>query len=269
MSVVPPSILNELTNLLRTKVLGQGRLEHHQLIASTNTRAMDLALDNFPEGTLVWAESQSAGRGRWGRTWHSGPGASLSFSLILQPYPLNRPSLITLVAGLSVAEAIRQVTGYFPEIKWPNDLLINGKKMAGLLAELDSGTRPPRFVVLGIGLNVNLTAEDIPLELRDTAGSLLIATGKTWERIDLLAAILEKLEYYYLLLKENSREEIMSRYRQACITIGADVRVAQGPKVIEGRAVSVDHDGRLVIERTDSGQMELVEAGEVGLVRPV
>lgn len=265
----PPAPALALPGDLQTRLLGRVTVEYHQEVASTNTRARELALAGAPEGTLVWAESQSGGRGRLGRPWHSPPGAGLYFSLILDPWPKENPSFLTLAAGLSVAEAINQMTSLQPGIKWPNDLLIQDKKIAGILAELDSGGLPPRFVVLGVGVNVNLQPTDIPDEIRDTAGSLLAATGKTWDRSALLGIILEKIEGNYLGLKAGRHNDILQRYRRNSITIGARVRVRQGHVVLEGQVRDVDHRGRLLLESTSGGSLMAVEAGEVSLVRPV
>ncbi|MFH1091636.1 MAG: biotin--[acetyl-CoA-carboxylase] ligase [Pseudomonadota bacterium] len=253
---------------LSTKVFGRRTIEIHDCIDSTNSRLKELALAGAEEGSLVAAETQTQGRGRLGRTWHSPPLYNLYFSLLLTELPPveSRP-LVTLVAGLAAAEAVLMLTGRRPGLKWPNDLLLDGRKIAGLLAELDSSKAGREFVVLGVGLNVNLDYENLPPELKDQAGSLFMATGRRWDRIEVLAALLWHLENDLTALKEGRIDGLLRRYRTFCQTLGARVEIAQGADRIRGLAVEVDDCGRLVIECSDTGRLIQVNAGEVTLIK--
>ncbi|MEW5724521.1 MAG: biotin--[acetyl-CoA-carboxylase] ligase [Thermodesulfobacteriota bacterium] len=248
---------------LETAVFGRGLIETHRVIDSTNRRARELAGENAAEGALVLAETQTAGRGRFGRSWHSPPGKNLYFSLILRPaLPLEKTPLLTLAAGLGAGEALGRTVGRRPDIKWPNDLLLDGLKIAGLLAESEGREKGAGFVVLGLGLNVNLGADELPVELAGRAGSLLMATGRTWDRAEVLAALLKGLEDEYLALEAGGEADMLARYRKRCLTLGRTVRVAQGREVIEGKALDVDPKGRLVVQIGPGGETTAVSAGE-------
>ena len=173
--------------------------------------------------------------------------------------------MLTLAAGLGAAEAVGLVTGRRPDVKWPNDLLMDGRKIAGLLSEMEVRDHRVLFVILGLGLNVNLPLEDLPADLADSAGSLLTVTGRSWDRVLVLAALLECIEKDYLALTEGRLDELLERYRRVCLTLGRAVRVALGSTVIKGTAVDVDQKGRLVIEDEADGRLVRVNAGEVTL----
>ncbi|MDY6851201.1 MAG: biotin--[acetyl-CoA-carboxylase] ligase [Thermodesulfobacteriota bacterium] len=260
---------SDLGRLLQTRILGRGLIEIHTRINSTNQRARELGLTNAPEGTLVLAETQTAGRGRLGRNWHSPPGLNLYFSLILRPnLPPDRTTLLTLAAGVGAAEAVSRVTGRKPSIKWPNDLLMGQRKVAGILSEMETRGANLPFVILGLGLNVNLKPADLPAELLDLAGSLFMATGRDWDRTALLAAMLKEIENQYEALKAGRAGDVLEQYRQACQTIGSQVRIAQGESVIQGTAVAVNESGELVIRPAGGRQLVCVNAGEVTLIKP-
>ncbi|MBU2549153.1 MAG: biotin--[acetyl-CoA-carboxylase] ligase [Proteobacteria bacterium] len=258
-----------MNRFLVTSVLGRPALEFHETIDSTNLRARELALAGGQEGTLVAAERQTQGRGRLGRAWHSPPGLNLYFSLILRP-PLSpeHTTCLTLAAGLGAAEAIERITKRRPDIKWPNDLLISGRKICGILSEMEVRAGRADFVILGLGLNVNLGPEHLPPEIASLAGSLLIATGRPWDRAQLLAALLNGIEGAYFDLVRGRRAAILSRYREHCVTLGSMVEVAQGTTRRRGRAVDIDESGGLIVESLDDGRRITVDAGEVTLIKP-
>lgn len=258
-----------LRPFLRTRYIGRGSVEFHDRIDSTNARIRALGLDGSAEGALVAADLQTAGRGRHGRNWHSPPGVNLYFSVLLRPnLPLAQMSLLTLAAGVGAARAVDRATGCRTGIKWPNDLEIGGRKVAGLLTELELRNGAPQFAVLGVGLNVNLAAADLPRDLTDRAGSLLTATGRRWDRMELLGAMLEELEDQYEDLRGGRADLVLARHRRASVTLGAVVRVTLADGIFEGDAEAVDEDGALTIRRRSDGRTIRVSAGEVSLVRP-
>ena len=267
-----PSDLTEAAVLSRltSKVFGRSHLEVHRKIDSTNLRARELALDGAPEGAVVLAELQTAGRGRLGRAWHSPPGVNVYFSVVLRPVtPLEQSPLITLAAGLGTAEGIGAITGRTPDIKWPNDLLFDEKKTAGILLEMEVEPDRPvcRFAVLGIGVNVNLVERDLSSDPDLSAASVALATGQVWNRSLLLSGILAALEKHYFQLMRGDSEAILARYRQICHTLGRRITARQGRREMEGRAVDIDDSGHLVLER-DNGERLALNAGEITLSRP-
>jgi len=263
-----PLSVDALQGRLQTRVFGQSLIEIHQQIDSTNNRARALGLAGAAEGALVLAETQTAGRGRRGRHWHSPPGLNLYFSLLLRPaLPPDQTSFVTLAAGVGSAEAVRRLSGLGASIKWPNDVLVGERKIAGILTEMETGPGRPSFVVLGVGLNVNLQAEGLPPELTERAGSLAMAANRTWDRIEVLAVLLEELERAYQDLISGGRDRIIKRYKQFCRTIGREVRIVQGEAAWEGRALTVDDRGALVIRRSTDDRLITVNAGEIMEVR--
>src|SRR5262245_688958 len=200
-----PDIL--IPELLRQQIKGSlfgKRIHHFFRTDSTNRVAMELGYADEPEGAVVLAEEQSAGRGRAGRTWHSERAAGIYLTLLLRPRlsPVEAP-LLTMMAGLSAHAAIRSQTGLAPDLKWPNDLMLGGRKAGGILTEMQADTSLVRFVAVGIGINVN--QERFPSELAATATSLRAESGKSQSRLDLLARLLREFESdYNRFLREGS-----------------------------------------------------------------
>ena len=223
--------------------LGRPRL-HLRATTSTNDRARELAHAGAPHGTLVTAAEQTAGRGRQGRTWSAPPGSTLLLSVVLR----DPPALLPLAAALAVAE----VAGARAQIKWPNDVLLDGRKVAGILAE---GRPQDGWAVLGIGLNVALRIEDLPPELHDTAGTLGLEPADLEPILERLLPALERT----LALDE---ARLLDAYRARDALRGREVRWAAG----HGRAAGIDGAGRLVVELPEGGRTAL-SAGEVHLER--
>jgi BirA family transcriptional regulator, biotin operon repressor / biotin---[acetyl-CoA-carboxylase] ligase len=222
--------------------LGRPRL-HLRATTSTNDRARELAQAGAPHGTLVTAGEQSAGRGRQGRTWSAPSSSALLISLVLR----DPPALLPLAAGVAVAE----VAGPAARVKWPNDVLLDGRKVAGILAE----SRPQDgWAVLGIGLNVAVRVEDLPPELHDTAGTLGLAPA---ELEPTLARLLDALERALAL----EAPALLDAYRARDALRGREISWADG----SGRAAGIDADGRLIVELTHGGRSAL-SAGEVHLL---
>ena len=247
---------------LNTKIIGRD-IHHFDCLDSTMDIAFKLGINAAKEGTVVCAETQRKGRGRMGRIWASPKHKGVYFSLILRPnLPPNETAKLTLLSAVAVCEAIRDTTGLLSYIKWPNDILINDKKVAGILTEMDAEMDIVKFAIIGIGINVNLKHAFLP----DKATSLKEEKGEVFSRVQLLQEILRKIEKFYLLLQKDGFGTIVERWRQLSSTLGKRVKVAYHRRYIEGEAVDVDLDGGLLI-RNDSGFIEKIMAGDVIKVR--
>jgi BirA family transcriptional regulator, biotin operon repressor / biotin---[acetyl-CoA-carboxylase] ligase len=258
-----PDILTP--DMLRQRLKGSlfgKRLYHFFKTDSTNRVALELGHSGEPEGAVVLAEEQTAGRGRAGRSWQSDRAAGIYVTLLLRPKlsPVQAP-LLTMMAGLSAHAAIQAVTGLTPDLKWPNDLLIRGKKIGGILTEMHAEPSQVRFVIVGIGLNVN--QEKFPGELGQTATSLRIETGKHESRLELLVRLLREFESdYNRFLREGppavtGKFEAVSSYAK-----GKRVRVASGTVNFSGVTAGLGPEGLLQVKR-DDGQVVTVISGDV------
>jgi BirA family transcriptional regulator, biotin operon repressor / biotin---[acetyl-CoA-carboxylase] ligase len=223
-------------------------------VDSTQTVAFALAADGAADRTVVVAQAQTAGRGRHGRLWLDEPGASLLMSIILRPRlePARLPTL-SLAAGVAVVEALERVTGLKPRLKWPNDVLVDGRKLAGIL--LESRISPSPLVVLGIG--VNLAQRVFPADLAERATSVRLATGRRVDADALLTALLESLDAWRTRLETEGWAPIRERWRALTETLGRRVSIDS----VEGVAVDVDEDGALIVAEGDVRRR--VVAGEV------
>ncbi|ABC82158.1 biotin--[acetyl-CoA-carboxylase] ligase [Anaeromyxobacter dehalogenans] len=255
----------ELRPLLNTHDLGQV-LHAHEELASTNDRARELAEEGAVHGEVVIAERQTAGRGRRGRAWISPPRKNLYFSVVLRPdLPPARAPEITLVASLAVCDALRQA-GVDAGIKWPNDVLAGGRKIAGILTELAAEQDRVHWMVVGVGVNVNAGADDFPDDLRGEATSVLLERGEPAPRALFAAACLTALEGWLDVHEERGFAPIREAWRERSVTLGREVRVAVDGGELAGTAEDIDEAGALLV-RTASG-LERVLAGDVRLVRP-
>lgn len=234
-----------------------------QETASTNDVADRLGRDGVAEGVVIFAESQTRGRGRLGRRWISPKGKGLWFSVLLRPaLPPQQVTRITVMAATAAARAIERLTGLNPEIKWPNDLLLGGRKVAGILTEMQAELEQVRYVVLGIGIDVNFGETDFPLELRPLATSLRLETGEPVERPALAATLLQELDTDYRRLRQGRFASIAAEWADRCGTLGRHIRLQLGSRILEGRAEALDPSGALII-RTDHGRIETVVGGEI------
>lgn len=232
---------------------------------STNAYAFRLAEEGALEGTVVTAESQSAGKGRMGRQWSSPSGVNLYCSIILRPRiaPVNA-SQITFLSAVAVARAIRLITPLQPAIKWPNDILIDGKKVAGLLNELSAETDEVNFLVLGIGINVNMRPEQFPQDLRHPATSLFIEGGVEVDRTLVLRTILAELDRLYGLYLDEGYAPVRREWLELCNVMQRRVRVSNNDAGFTGIAIGIDEYGALLVRRDDGGE-ERVLSGDVRL----
>jgi len=242
---------------LATRWLGRALL-YCTVTTSTQDVARREAEASAPHGTAVVADEQTAGRGRLGRAWHSPPGENLYITLILRPDAPLGPKL-AMVAPLAVARAVEEVTPLRAGIKWPNDVWIGGRKLAGVLIEAEVRGEEVAFSLVGIGVNVNMDVAAVP-ELAETATSLRRELGREVPREDVLASLLNHLEALY----EAPEEEVWRQWRQRLITLGRHVVARAGQEVTEGLAEDVDRQGRLLVRRPD-GALVAIDAADVTL----
>jgi len=242
-----------LTRLLHGNIFAKN-IHHYYKTGSTNDLAMDAASAGAPEGSVFLAEQQTAGRGRGANPWHSARSAGIYCSVVLRPeLPPSEVLVLSLAAGLAVHAAVQEIDQRVtPDLKWPNDLLIAGKKFCGILTEMNAEVTRVRHVVVGIGINVN--QETFPPDLQDVATSLRLATGTEWSRVELCAALLKSLdrEYRGWMENANARESILTRFSQRSSSVqGASVTVNQNGG-FEGVTEGLDARGFLQI-RTAAG----------------
>jgi len=256
----------ELRPLLNTHDLGQV-LHAFEVIGSTSDHAKGLAEEGAAHGEVVIAESQTAGRGRRGRSWASPPGKNAYFSAVLRPeLPPGRAPELTLVASVAMCDAVRQA-GVPAGIKWPNDLLVGGRKIAGILTELAAEPDRIQWVVLGIGVNVNARLEDFPEEVRPEVTSILLERGEPAPRALFVAACLTALEEWLDLHAEAGFAPVRQAWRERSLTLGREVLVRTEGREIVGTAEDIDERGALLVRA--GGRVEQILAGDVKLLRPV
>jgi BirA family biotin operon repressor/biotin-[acetyl-CoA-carboxylase] ligase len=247
---------------LNTKIIGK-YIHHFDCVDSTMDVAFKLGISGYPEGTVVCAETQKKGRGRMGRSWLSPKSKGIYASIILRPKLLpNETARLTLLSAVAISEAIRDMTGLFSYIKWPNDILINDRKLGGILTEIDAEMDIVKFAIIGLGINVNAKSSQLP----PRATSISQEKGGVFSRVELLREILRKLDKLYLLLQRQGFGPVIERWRELSSTIGRRVKVSYKREHIEGEAIDVDLDGGLLI-RSDYGFIEKIMAGDVIKVR--
>ncbi len=243
---------------LKTRFIGQ-RVSYYPRLSSTMEAARGEVRQGAPEGTVVVADEQSAGKGRLNRVWLS-PRGSLSLSIVLYPDMVHLPSLI-MVASLAVVHIIKAVTGLRAQIKWPNDVLVNGRKVCGILIESGVRASSVDYAIIGIGINVNLKALDFT-DILPAATSLSDEMGGDVSRLELLRRLLAEVENLYLSLPDG--EAVYREWRDRLITLGRKVRVSSGEAAYEGIAESVARDGSLLL-RGLGGSLSRISAGDVTL----
>ncbi|HEY4715802.1 MAG TPA: biotin--[acetyl-CoA-carboxylase] ligase [bacterium] len=234
---------------------------------STNTVAVGMASRGAVEGTVVVAESQTAGRGRLGRMWVSPPGNNIYISAILRPdMPPYISPQITLVAGVAVARTVEKVTGIRAGIKWPNDLLLNGKKFCGILTEMNSESDKINFIVLGIGVNLNSTIKEYPAEIADNITTLKDVTGRNIPRVEFTMALLGELKKMYKEFLRHGFSNIKKEWSGYFCMSGKDVVISYLDKKVEGTALGIDNSGALLVRKSDD-KIERVLSGDVMFLR--
>lgn len=258
---------SEITRGLKTSFIGH-RVYHYDQVESTNRTARELAASAIEDGTLVVAEEQTGGRGRLGRSWFSPHARGIWCSVILYPEvnPVNAPPL-AMLAAVAVARALRRTAGVEAGIKWPNDLLVAGKKICGILTELSAEMERVNYLIIGIGINVNIASGEFPRELQEMATSIQMETGRRVSRVALLQNLLAELEYWYERWQKEGFAPVLACWKELSVTLQRPVRVITLKESWEGWAEDVDADGSLVI-RLPNGEYKRVVSGEVSL-RPI
>jgi BirA family transcriptional regulator, biotin operon repressor / biotin---[acetyl-CoA-carboxylase] ligase len=257
----------EIAAGLTTRVMGRSGLVCLKETDSTNLQAKARAAQGADEGTVVVAETQTSGRGRRGRSWFSSAGRSIYASIILRPpmAPAQAPQ-ITLMTAVAVAQTLRETAQLNATIKWPNDILIDGKKIAGILTEISTDMDVVDYVVVGLGINVNTLEKEMPADIRAIATSALIQKGAPVERVTLLCALLKNFERCYDQLKSDGFAPIMAQWRRMSDIIGQPVYVDVLEKRYTGIVAAVDDDGVLILE-DKQGHRHRIFSGDVTRLR--
>ena len=256
--------------LLKKRLLGKTighKLYYYQEIGSTNDEAFKLAIAGALEGTVIIANSQNKGKGRLQRIWHSPSGANIYTSIILRPNfaPFLTPQT-PIMAGVAVAEILEEYRIGKVSLKWPNDVHLNGKKVCGILSQAKATVNNIDFVVLGIGINVNISYEQFPLDIRDIATSLSIEGGRDFSRQDLIISLYENLTKWYKKLKRDGFDEIKEKWLSMTTMIGCNIQVMFQDEVIRGRALDIDEHGSLII-MNPAGKTIKISAGDATILK--
>lgn len=257
-----------IQSMVTTNILGRNLKFYHE-VDSTNNVLKKLAADNAPEGTVVISDIQTAGRGRRGRTWMSAPGLGIWMSVLLKPnlHP-SQVQTLTLASSVAVIRALESLDIEIPGIKWPNDILIGGKKVCGILTELSAEAEKVEWVVIGIGLNVNHDHDDFPNDIKDIATSLRLSgrTQEPFNRSEIAAGIINELEAVYMEFLEKGPGWVAEEWKKRNVTLGKRVELVSQTGVTEAEAVDITPDGRLIV-RYDDGRTGEVLSGEISLRR--
>lgn len=262
----PESITADEIRLgLQTSFIGQN-IHYEESVESTQKIANRLANENVPEGTVVIAEEQLSGKGRMGRPWHSPKYTGVWMSLILRPnIPLPKAPQLTLLTAVSVVQAIEEATGLRPEIKWPNDILLNGKKLTGILTEMQAEADRIHSIIIGIGINVNQKPDDFPIELQSIATSLSIEKeAANISRAALIRSIFKHFERLYLLYLEEGFFPIKCLWESFAVSIGKQIKARTLTAVIEGKALGITEEGVLQIQ-DETGKIHQVYSADIEL----
>ena len=263
--VSAPDVMDaaELKSIWKPKWVGCEIL-YFDSIDSTNTKAQELAEKGYPSGTLVVADKQIAGKGRRGRNWESPSGCGIFMTLMLKPdINPNNASMLTLVSALAVARALADITGKDAKIKWPNDIVIDGRKVCGILTEMSAQFDYINNIVIGIGINVNNSS--FPEEISTTASSLrLLSGGKKYRRAEIIEKIMEYFEKYYsIFLETEDLSALVDEYDAMLVNMKKQVKVLDPKEPFEGKAMGITKTGELIVDTWES--RKLVSSGEVSV----
>ena len=261
---VPDTIAEEeVASRLQTERMGR-QIRYFSRIDSTNQYAKRIAEEGAPDGTLIIADEQTAGKGRSGRTWVTPPAEAIAFTLLLRPkLSPDRISMVTLVMGLAVTNAVNSLYGVSAGIKWPNDVVIKGRKLCGILTEMSAEVRQVNYIVIGVGINANLTS--FPEEIREIATSLRLELGCDINRAELIACVMTEFERLYAEFEaQGDLGAVMQEYNELCLNAGSKVRVLDPNGEYTGTSRGINSMGELLVE-TEDGKMQEVYAGEVSV----
>jgi BirA family biotin operon repressor/biotin-[acetyl-CoA-carboxylase] ligase len=251
-----------IKNHLGTQIIGK-KIHVFGELDSTNSEAYRMAQEGGEEGEVVVANCQMNGRGRLGRRWLSPPGVNLYVSIILRPpIPVRNAPLITLMAAVATAKATKEISGLQPRIKWPNDLLVNNKKVAGLLNEMKGKAGEVEFVVLGIGINVNMTLGMVPEEMRSTSTSVREELGYDISRVEFLSSLLREVDAEYQTFLTGEHGLLLRQWEEFSQMVGKLVEMRSFHEVIRGRVRGIDSNGSLLLSASDGSERRVI-AGDV------
>jgi BirA family transcriptional regulator, biotin operon repressor / biotin---[acetyl-CoA-carboxylase] ligase len=254
---------SEIHKNLRTAFTGKDII-YLERTESTNITASDLAKEGAAEGTLVVTEEQTSGKGRLGRTWLSPAYKNILMSLIFRPsLPPEKTFFLTMISSIAIVKAVKAAAGCDTQIKWPNDIYLNSKKLAGILTEVSYNRGKMNYAVIGTGINVNFDAAAYP-QITNTATSLFTEYGKVIPRIHLLCGILEETEAGYNMLKQNNFAAIREEWEKHSLILGKQVTIISGDLREHGTAESIKDDGSLII-KSGNGELKTFKAGDVSL----
>lgn len=256
--------LSKVTKYLQAEILGHPILYFSEL-TSTNEIAKELAVRGAREGTAILAETQTTGKGRLGRRWIS-PEGGLWLSIIFRPkIEAKHAPKLTLMASVAVAKTINGIFQSDAQIKWPNDVVINHKKVCGVLTDAKTDAEKLDFVVVGVGINANFNLDVLPTYIRDRSTTLKEELGREIERETLLRELLEQFEFYYKLFTERKFDTILKEWRGLSSFLGSRVNVVSGNESIEGLAIDIDEDGALIVKLKDR-TIRKVTVGEITII---
>lgn len=242
-------------------------LHYYHEIGSTNDEAFHLGAAGAPEGTVLIAESQRAGKGRMQRVWYSPPGSNIYTSIIFRPaFETVRAPQISIAAGVAVAEMLDEYCPGKTQLKWPNDVLIVGKKICGILAQMKGSGSGIDFIVVGIGINVNWNAEQFPPDIKRVATSLSIETGREISRMDLIIRLYENMAKWYRELVQNGFGPVREKWIALSPMMGQPVSVKYGEETVCGRVMGLGEDGSLLL-LTDRRETRQVSAGDATIIK--
>ena len=251
---------------LAGKFIGH-QLHYYEEIGSTNDEAFRLGMKGVPEGTVLIAESQSAGKGRMQRVWHSPAGANIYTSIILRPdFEVARAPQISIATGVAVAETLDLYCPGKVQLKWPNDALIGGKKVCGILAQMKLAGAAIDFVVVGIGINVNINRKQFPQDIQEIATSVAIEAGHEISRLELIIRLYENLAKWYKQLLQNGFRPIMEKWLSCSSMIGQPVSVLFQEEAVSGTAIGLDDDGSLILLAAGNKEI-IVSAGDATVIK--
>lgn len=249
-----------------SKIIGR-EIIFFDTLNSTNTSAMEFAEKGLPEGTVIIADSQTSGRGRLGRKWLSPPRKNLYMSIILRPTLSPRDAaIVTLMSAVACASSLKRLSAIPISIKWPNDIIVSNKKLGGILTEIKADMDRILYTVIGIGININHTVEEMPDDIKGVATSIKIETGNAVSRTQAALEILKELDKWYILLLTLGKKPIIKEWRRLSSTIGCRVKVTVGDKIFTGVAEDIDEEGMLLLKQPDNS-MKKISAGDVIILR--
>jgi BirA family transcriptional regulator, biotin operon repressor / biotin---[acetyl-CoA-carboxylase] ligase len=256
------------TDDIKSKIKGSIGKEifFYEKVGSTNTVASSLA-EQVAEGAVFLADTQEKGRGRLGRVWLSPLGGNIYMSIILRPQIETKDAtLITIMAAVASANALRKTTGLNISIKWPNDLMCNERKIGGILSELKTDQNGILFSVIGIGINVNTDIDAFPEDVREIATSVKKEIGRLFSREEIIAEVLNEINNWYMILKSMKRGVLLAEWQRLTSTLGKEVIVVIGQETYKGFAEAIDDEGMLIL-RLPSGEMKRIHSGDLTVLR--